>query len=57
MADLMVKCKGCYDVFAVPDQMDEATFAAAGMPTTMLQCPHCRIRRPYDKADYFFDED
>jgi hypothetical protein len=50
----MVKCKGCYTPFAVPDQMDEATFAAADIPTTPRQCPHCRIRRPYDKGDYFF---
>jgi hypothetical protein len=56
MADLMVKCKGCYEEFPVPDQMDPAAFAAASLPTTMLQCPHCRIRRPYDKNDYFFED-
>lgn len=50
----MVKGKGCYTPFAVPDQMDEAQFAAAQMPTTSLPCPECRIRRPYDKGDYFF---
>ena len=50
----MVKCKGCYSPFAVPEQMDEATFAAAEMPMTYLQCPECGIRRPYDKGDYFF---
>ncbi len=50
----MVKCKGCYTPFAVPEQLDEDAFAAARMPTATLQCPHCRIRRPYDKGDYFF---
>ncbi|MEW6155418.1 MAG: hypothetical protein AB1673_15755 [Actinomycetota bacterium] len=57
MADtLYVKCKGCYQVFAVPDQMTPAEFAASPMPTTSIPCPHCRIRRPYDKGDYFFDD-
>jgi RNase P subunit RPR2 len=51
---LMVKCKGCYTPFPVPDQMDERTFAEAQMPTESRQCPHCGIRRPYDKGDYFF---
>ncbi len=51
---LMVKCKGCYEMFAVPDQMDRAMFESANLPTTSIQCPHCRIRRPYDKGDYFF---
>lgn len=50
----MVKCKGCYMPFPVPEQMDEATFAAALLPTATLPCPHCGIRRPYDKGDYFF---
>ncbi len=50
----MVKCKGCYAPFEVPDQMDEASFAAAEISTESLQCPHCGIRRPYDKGDYFF---
>ncbi len=50
----MVKCKGCYSRFPVPDQMDEASFAGADIPTTSLQCPECRISRPYDKDDYFF---
>lgn len=55
MADaLMVKCKGCYTRFAVPDQMDKSSFAAADIPTSPLQCPQCGISRPYDKADYFF---
>ena len=43
-----------YTPFAVPDQMDETSFAAAQMPTTSLPCPNCGIRRPYDKGDYFF---
>ena len=51
---LMVKCKGCYTPFAVPEQMDEAAFAAADLPMTYLKCPECGIRRPYDKGDYFF---
>ncbi len=51
---LMVKCKGCYTPFAVPEQMDRATFETADVPMTSHQCPHCRIRRPYDKGDYFF---
>lgn len=55
-AVLMVKCKGCYTPFAVPEQMDREAFAAASMGTTMIACPHCRIRRPYDKGDYFFGE-
>jgi RNase P subunit RPR2 len=50
----MVKCKGCYAPFAVPDQMDEASFAGADIPTTSLRCPECGIHRPYDKDDYFF---
>lgn len=55
MADeLMVKCKGCYTPFPVPEQMDPESFAAASLPTTSIQCPHCGIRRPYDKGDYFF---
>ena len=52
--ELMVKCKGCYTAFAVPDQMDPATFEATEIPHTSHQCPHCGIRRPYDKGDYFF---
>ena len=51
---LMVKCKGCYEEFEAPEQMDQAGLAAARMPTTMIQCPHCRIRRPYDKGDFYF---
>ena len=51
---LQVKCKGCYEVFVVPDQMTRDEFAAASLPTTSIPCPHCRIRRPYDKGDYFF---
>jgi hypothetical protein len=57
---LQVTCKGCYSAFPVPDQLTEDEFAAADIPTRSLPCPHCRIRRPYDKADYFFgsqDED
>ncbi len=55
MADeLLVKCKGCYARFPVPDQMDEPTFARADIRTTSLRCPECGIHRPYDKADYFF---
>lgn len=50
----MVKCKGCYTPFEVPEQMDEAQFARASFSTTMLQCPECRIKRPYDKGDYYF---
>ena len=51
---LRVKCKGCYDVFEVPDQLSRAEFEAATLPTAMIACPNCRIRRPYDKGDYFF---
>ena len=51
---LRVKCKGCYEVFVVPDQLTRAEFASASLPTTSIQCPNCRIRRPYDKGDYFF---
>ncbi|MFP5317941.1 MAG: hypothetical protein ACLGI2_06545 [Acidimicrobiia bacterium] len=53
-ATLKVKCKGCYEVFEVPEQMSPDEFRTASMPTTSHQCPHCRIRRPYDKGDYFF---
>ena len=56
MAELRVKCKGCYSPFAVPQQMSEAEFAAAALPTTMVRCPACGINRPYDKGDYFFDD-
>ena len=51
---LRVKCKGCYEVFVVPDQLTRAEFASASLPTTYIQCTKCRIRRPYDKGDYFF---
>ncbi len=51
---LKVKCKGCYEVFDPPVQMSRAELAASPMPTEYHQCPHCRIRRPYDKGDYFF---
>jgi hypothetical protein len=54
---LMVKCKGCYTPFPVPDQMDRATFEATQLPLTSYRCPNCRIRRPYDKGDYFFGSD
>ena len=52
--ELFVKCKGCYTPFPVADQLDRATFEAAAIPTTSHQCPHCGIRRPYDKGDYYF---
>jgi hypothetical protein len=52
--ELKVKCKSCYAAFAVPDQMDESSFAAADIRTASLQCPECGISRPYDKDDYFF---
>jgi DNA-directed RNA polymerase subunit RPC12/RpoP len=51
---LMVKCKGCYEPFPVPEQMDPAAFESALMGTRTYQCPHCRIRRPYDQRDHFF---
>jgi RNase P subunit RPR2 len=51
---LMVKCKGCYTPFTVPEQRSREEFQAASIPTTSIQCPHCRIKRPYDKGDYFF---
>jgi RNase P subunit RPR2 len=53
---LRVKCKGCYEVFEVPEQMSRAELEAATMPTTSIPCPNCRIRRPYDKGDYFFSD-
>ncbi|MDQ3978172.1 MAG: hypothetical protein M3314_01275 [Actinomycetota bacterium] len=52
--ELLVKCKGCYRPFSVSDEIDRATFETADIPTTSHRCPHCRIRRPYDKGDYFF---
>ena len=51
---LKVKCKGCYEVFDAPVQLSPDEFAAASISTESHQCPHCRIRRPYDKGDYFF---
>ena len=53
---LQVKCKGCYQVFEVPNQMSRAEFQSASLPTEYIQCPHCRIRRPYDMGDYFFGD-
>ena len=52
--ELLVKCKGCYAPFAVPDQIERATFEAADVQMTSYRCPHCGIRRPYDKGDYYF---
>jgi hypothetical protein len=54
--ELMVKCKGCYRPFSMPEewQMDRATFQATDVPLTHHRCPHCGINRPYDKGDYFF---
>jgi hypothetical protein len=55
--ELLVKCKGCYTPFIVEEDVDRAAFEAADLPTTSYRCPHCRIRRPYDKGDYFFAGD